>query len=158
MIRKYMKKLLFTATCLLISMLSALGQQTTVGQGGGPSPEQLAEQEKKMDEFIYGEIEKLTRTLKLEDGQVFYVDSILNNDYRALQAELNSMGQARVANSDIYIRTRDKWAEQMFVSMKKVFNEEQWAKFLKSGAGKEKKARDKRAAKIAAAAAKNQGN
>ena len=46
----------------------------------------------------------------------------------------------------------------MFVSMKKVFNEEQWAKFLKSGAGKEKKARDKRAAKIAAAAAKNQGN
>ena len=126
--------------------------------GAQEKPLTPEEQEAKTFEAIQAETDRLTSLLDLEDWQVFYVDSILNNDYRALQAELNSMGQARVANSDIYIRTRDKWAEQMFVSMKKVFNEEQWAKFLKSGAGKEKKARDKRAAKIAAAAAKNQGN
>ena len=143
-----MKKILFAAIALLFSIGTALAQEQM-------SPE---EKEKKLDEFIQKQVERLESSLKLEDWQTFYADSILNHDYRALQAELNSMGQARVANSDIYIRTRDKWAEQMFVSMKKVFNEEQWAKFLKSGAGKEKKARDKRAAKIAAAAAKNQGN
>lgn len=141
-----MKKLLFTATCLLISVLAAFGQQQN-----GQDPAELAKQEKKLSEFIDGEIQKLERTLKLEDWQVFYVDSILNNDYRALQAELTSMGQAKVANADIYIQVRDKWSEQMFVSLRKVFNDEQWAKFLKGGAAKEKKARDKRAAKIAAA-------
>ena len=144
-----MKKILFAAITLVISFGTAFAQQETM------TPE---EKEKKLTELIQQQVEKLETSLKLEDWQTFYADSILNHDYRALQAELNSMGQARVANSDIYIRTRDKWAEQMFVSMKKVFNEEQWAKFLKSGAGKEKKARDKRAAKIAAAAAKNQGN
>ena len=145
-----MKRRIVTLILVLAGVMMSSVQLSAQSQNNEkpPTPEELAAKE----------AERLETLLKLEDWQVFYVDSILNNDYRALQAELNSMGQARVANSDIYIRTRDKWAEQMFVSMKKVFNEEQWAKFLKSGAGKEKKARDKRAAKIAAAAAKNQGN
>ena len=37
--------------------------------------------------------------------------------------------------------------EQIYQAMHKVFNEEQWEKYLKSGAARDKKARDKRAAK-----------
>ena len=52
-----------------------------------------------------------------------------------------------MSNADIYQVTQDKWAEQVYVSLQKVFTEEQWNKYLKSGAARDKKARDKRAAK-----------
>ena len=41
----------------------------------------------------------------------------------------------------------DKWEEQIYTAMEKVLDEKQWAKYLKTGAAREKKARDKRAAK-----------
>ena len=37
--------------------------------------------------------------------------------------------------------------EQIYNAFSKVFDEDQWAKYLKQGAAREKKARDKRAAK-----------
>ena len=110
-------------------------------------PKAAAEQEKKLQEFINTSIETLESTLKLEDWQVFYVDSILNNDYRALQEELNTLTRAKVSNSDLYTQTSDKWAEQMYNSIHKVLNEDQWAKYLKTGAERAKKSRDKRKAK-----------
>ena len=52
-----------------------------------------------------------------------------------------------MSNVDIYQTTQDKWAEQIYNALQKVFDEDQWAKYLKSGAARDKKARDKRAAK-----------
>ena len=132
-----MKKILFAALALLISIGSAFAQQMT--------PE---EKEKKMEEFIQKEVEKLEKGLKLEDWQVFYADSILNHDYHALQEELDALQEAKVSSSDLYTKASDRWAEKMYDAMHKVLNEEQWAKYLKSGAGREKKARDKRKAKM----------
>ena len=100
-----------------------------------------------MREAIDRTVESYENLLDLEDWQTFYVDSILTHDYDALRLELKSMQAAKMSNSDIYSQVQDKWAEQIYVSLQKVFNEEQWAKYLKAGAAREKKSRDKRAAK-----------
>lgn len=144
-----MKKFFLAVMCLAFSVLTAYAQQ------GMPSPE---EQEKKMAEFIGKEIDRFESSLKLEDWQVFYVDSILNHDYRAMQEELNNLAAAKVSNSDIYIKVNDKWTENIYVAFRKVLNEEQWTKYLKSGAARDKKAREKRKAKMEKSAARSQEN
>ena len=105
------------------------------------------EELKQMREAIDRTVESYETLLDLEDWQTFYVDSILTHDYDALRLELKSMQAAKMSNSDVYSQVQDKWAEQIYVSLQKVLNEEQWAKYLKSGAAREKKSRDKRAAK-----------
>ena len=105
---RYLKILLVLALCF--GLMPALFAQEPL------TPE---EKEKKFYEFIEKEVERYESTLKLESWQVFYVDSILTHDYRAMQEEFEAL-QARKA------------------------------KYLKSGAGREQKAREKRAARQAA--------
>lgn len=140
-----MKKFFLAVMCMAFSALTASAQQ------GMPSPE---EQEKKMAEFIDKEIDRFESMLKLEDWQVFYVDSILNHDYRAMQEELNNLMAAKVSNSDIYMKASDKWMENIYVAFRKVLNDDQWAKYLKSGAARDKKSREKRKAKMEKSSAK----
>ena len=108
------------------------------------SGQKKEDKEKKMDEFIQNQVSNLENSLKLETWQTFYVDSILNHDYRAMQDELDNLSSAKVSNTDIYIRTQDKWNEQIYQALSKVMNEVQWNKYLKMGAAREKKFRDKR--------------
>lgn len=102
------------------------------------------DQEKKLRESIEASLEKYEKTLELEYWQVFYLDSIMTHDYGAMMKELESKSKAKVENTDIYIQVQDKWNEQMYNAFRKVLNEEQWNKYLKQGAAREKKARDKR--------------
>lgn len=140
-----------SVVCFLFAQAPVFAQQQAP-----PTPE---EQEKQLTEYIQKEVDKLETILKLEDWQVFYVDSILTHDYHALQAEMNEYSSSKVSNYDIYSQTRDKWNERMYNSMHKVFNDEQWAKYLKNGAGREKKSRDKRKVKLeSSSAAKSQEN
>ena len=108
------------------------------------SGQKKEDKEKKMDEFIQNQVSNLENSLKLETWQTFYVDSILNHDYRAMQDELDNLSSAKVSNTDIYIRTQDKWNEQIYQALSKVMNEAQWNKYLKMGAAREKKFLDKR--------------
>lgn len=105
------------------------------------------EQEKQFREALDSQIEDYTSLLDLEYWQVFYVDSIMTHDYTAMRDEIQELSDAKVSNTDAYSRVQDKWAEQIYQSFKKVFTEEQWNKYLKSGAQREKKSRDKREAK-----------
>ena len=111
--------------------------------------QQLSEEEelKQFREAIDKTVDNYTDQFNLEIWQTFYVDSILTHDYEAMRDELKGMQAAKMTNSDAYTRVQDKWAEQIYVALQKVFNEEQWAKYLKSGAAREKKARDRHAAK-----------
>ena len=136
---KDMKKILLATIGLLISLGMAFAQQQPL------SPEEKA---KKLDEFIQKQVERLESTLKLEDWQTFYADSILNHDYHALQDELDALTEAKVSNTALYTQASDKWADKIYDSMHKILNEEQWAKYLKGGAAREKKARDKRKEKL----------
>lgn len=144
-----MKNIFLAVVCLLFSALTVFAQQ---------NPPSQEEQEKKMSEYIQKEVDRLEMTLKLEDWQVFYVDSILNHDLRAMQEEMNNLSSSKVSNYDIYTRTNDKWAEKIYVAFRKVLNDNQWQKYLKSGAARDKKAREKRKAKLEKSSAKPQEN
>ena len=98
-------------------------------------------------ENIEESLEKYERTLELEYWQVFYMDSILTHDYGAMMTEMEEKSKAKVESSDIYQQIQDKWSEQMYLAIHKILNEQQWEKYLKQGAAREKKARDKRANK-----------
>lgn len=107
-----------------------------------------AQEPEKMDIFQQAEEEadRLQRVLDLEDWQVFYVDSTLKHDLPAMMAEYEKLRAAKVANTSIYYATQDKWMDKIDASYKKIFNESQWAAYLKSGAAKAQKARAKRKA------------
>ncbi len=130
-------RILLSAALLLVTGAFASAQEQK-------SPEQ---QEKEMYAMIEKEVEKYTNTLDLDMAQEFYVDSILTHDYFAMRAEMQEKSQARVANTDVYVAIQDKWAEKIYQAFYRVLDEEQWAKYLKNGAARDKKARDKREAK-----------
>jgi hypothetical protein len=112
--------------------------------------EMTAEEKKAEKDFhdsVEREIDRLTTLLKLEDWQVFYVDSILNHDYKAMQAELKVLQDQKVSNTDMYYDIQYKWQDKIYEAYEKLFDESQWAKYLKSGAARDKKARDKKRAK-----------
>ncbi len=136
-----MKKLLISAVLcpvvLMVFFLSASAQN----KEKQPTPEEMATMV----------AENLEKSLKLEDWQVFYVDSTLQHDYAALDAEMKSLQQAKVGNVDLYMEIQDRWMEQIDNSFKKWFTPEQWKKYLKSGAKKAQKEREKRREKAAKA-------
>ena len=108
------------------------------------------EMEKPMEtwERAEAEADRLQESLNLEDWQVFYVDSTLKHDYAALMAEAERLQASKVSNSSMYVAVQDKWMETIEASYKKIFTPEQWAAYLKTGAGKAQKARAKRRAQL----------
>ena len=107
------------------------------------------QQPEQPDIYEQAEIEadRLQRVLDLEDWQLFYVDSTLKHDLPAMMAEYEELRKAKVANSSMYLAVNDKWMEQIDQTYKKIFNDEQWAAYLKQGAAKAQKSRAKRKAK-----------
>lgn len=108
---------------------------------------QTQQKEKTAEEYAAAETDRLTTLLELEGWQSFYVDSTLQHDYDALVTELKVLQSSKVDNVDIYQAVRDKWADKIDAAYKSYFTEEQWSRYLKSGAGKLQKARAKRAEK-----------
>ncbi len=135
---KYKAIKFFGISALLLLPLWAGAQQ---------QPQSEEEELKQLREAIDRQVDSYTDLLDLEDWQTFYLDSILTHDYSAMREELKGLRDAKMTNSDLYIRTQDKWSEQIYNALHKVFNEAQWNKYLKTGAAREKKSRDKRAAK-----------
>lgn len=137
-----MKKILFALLSMLFSVsVNAYAQEQA--EQKQPTPEEMAAKE----------ADRLADLLKLEYWQVFYVDSTLQHDYAAWQEEVKKLQAARVDNYDLYTITSDKWMEQIDKTYKKFFTPQQWAAYLKSGAAKQQKAREKRKAKMSGQAA-----
>ena len=115
----------------------------------GVFAQQMSEEEqaKKLAEAIEQEVDHHAQNLDLEDWQIFYVDSILNTNYKGMMDELAVLNKSKVSNADLFVMAQDKWLEKTYVAFQKILNEDQWAKYLKSGAARDKKARDKREAK-----------
>ena len=107
------------------------------------------EQPKQPDLYQQAEMEadRLQRLLDLDDWQVFYVDSTLKHDFPAMMADYEELRKAKVANQSMYQDVHDKWMDQIDRTYRTFFTEEQWAAYLKSGAARAQKARDKRRAK-----------
>ena len=93
------------------------------------------------------EADRLQQLLDLDDWQVFYVDSTLKHDYPALMAEYAELDAAKITNTSMFQMVYDKWMDQIDKTYKRIFTEEQWAEYLKSGAARAQKAREKRKVK-----------
>ena len=126
-------KALIAAVFMLMPCIAASAQQ----QQEAPDIYEQAE----------NEADRLQRILDLEDWQVFYVDSTLKHDYQELMTEAGKLQASKVSNSSLYVAVQDKWMDKIEESYKRIFTQEQWAAYLKSGAGKAQKARAKRKAK-----------
>ena len=123
---------------LTLMPLAAKAQQQPL------TPEQ---EEKKMRDGIEQMVLRYEESLNLEVWQTFYVDSILTNNYTKMMEEQKKLAENKVANYDLYTMISDKWDEKTYQAFQKILDEAQWAKYLKSGAARAKKARDKRAEK-----------
>ena len=115
---------------------------------------EVSAQEKNNQPDIYEQAEmeadRLQKVLDLEDWQVFYVDSTLKHDIPAMMAEIDKLRNSKVSNNMLYQTVQDKWWDQIDATYKRIFNPQQWAAYLKSGAAKAQKAREKRKAQAAA--------
>ncbi len=128
---------IFASVAIMLFSLTLFAQQ--------PQDEETAK--KQYEESINKEIDRMTDLLNLEDWQTFYLDSIFHHDYLELRTELMQLSKAKVSNADIYTQIQDKWMEKIYNSVQRILDETQWQKYLKSGAAKSKKDRDKREAK-----------
>ena len=98
-------------------------------------------------EQVQTETDRLQRVLDLEDWQAFYVDSTLMHDFTAMMADYEKLQSSKVTNTSMYQDVQDKWMDQIDATYKKIFTEDQWKAYLKAGAGRLIKAREKRKAK-----------
>ena len=128
---------------ILILLLVSVGQRA-LAQEEQKTPEQ---REKEFYEAIENQVNRLTEQLDLADWQVFYVDSILTHNMGALRDEMKALNAARVSSGEYHQMASDKWMEETYKAFRKVLNGQQWEKYLKSGAKKDKMARDRRAEK-----------
>lgn len=133
-----------TIRTIIMSLTAAAGLTATV-----PALAQDDKKQPTMEELAAKEADRLGELLDLEDWQIFYVDSTLQHDYNALDQEMKQLQGAKVGRSDLYISVQDKWMDRIEESYQRFFTEEQWAKYLKSGAARARKAREKRKAKSA---------
>ena len=132
--KKY--RLLSVTAAMLLSVFAVRAQNQ--------QPQTPEQKEKQLMEFVDKEVRRLGDLLKLEYWQEFYVDSTLTHDYKAMSEELEGMQRAKVETSDLYIAVQDKWMEKIDRSYESFFTEDQWKKYLKSGAKRAQDARDKR--------------
>ena len=124
-----------SACAVVVSMIFSVS--VSAQQQEGPDVYQQAEDE----------ADRLQRSLDLEDWQVFYVDSTLKHDLSAIMSEYEELQSSKVGNVSMYQSVQDKWMDQIDATYKRIFTEEQWKAYLKTGAGKAIKAREKRKAK-----------
>ncbi len=130
-------KVLMVVFAAMFMLLASQGEASAQQQQEAPDIYEQAEME----------ADRLQRILDLEDWQTFYVDSTLKHDLPAMIAETEQLRASKVANVSMYQEVRDKWWDQIDATYKRIFTQEQWALYLKSGAGKAQKARAKRRAK-----------
>ena len=101
-------------------------------------------QEPNIDEIINTQIDNLSRNFKLDDVQIFFLDSILQHNFPAMMDELGQAKKTGASNEETYQAISDKWMARTDEAIERLFSEDQWERYLKSSYGKEKKRRDKR--------------
>ena len=129
-----MKLKMVVKAALILTVSALFGISASAQQPQGPDVYKQAEDE----------ADRLQKILDLDDWQVFYVDSTLKHDLTAIMAEYEQLQKSKVSNVSMYQTVQDKWMEQIDATYKKIFTEEQWTAYLKSGAAKIIKAREKR--------------
>lgn len=108
------------ANCLLFLLLSS----QLVAQQQEQPPKSPAE-------MASIQADDMQKQLKLNDAQVFYVDSILQHNYTAVSAEFEKMKKAGIQSPENYMKVQKMWNEKTEDAFKKVLTEEQFIYYLK---------------------------
>ena len=109
-----------------------------------PAAQAQEPQQPNVDEIIAKQVDNLTRTFKLDEVQVFFVDSVLQYNYNAMNDAFVEAKKTGASNADTYQAISDQWMDATDQAFERIFTEEQWKKYMKSAYGKEKQRRDKR--------------
>ena len=89
--------------------------------------------------------DQLEKDLDLDVVQVFKVDTLFQHAYTEYYADVEKLSKAGVpVGSSQYQRNSDIWGRYIDIQLQQILSEEQWAKYLKTDAGRNKKKRDKR--------------
>ncbi|MDD2280199.1 MAG: hypothetical protein PHT23_01010, partial [Bacteroidales bacterium] len=75
--------------------------------------------------------ERLQKELNLKDYQLFLVDSVLQRNFTDLMNEIESMKVAGIQTRESYKSVQDKWTAKTDLAFEKIFDKEQFIKFLK---------------------------
>lgn len=102
------------------------------------------DKEPTTEEIIANQIEAFDKLLHLDEIQMFYLDSIFQANFPAMQEELDNVKKSGASLAESYIVVSDKWNDRTDNAIKKVLTEAQWKKLMKSPYGKEKTKREKR--------------
>lgn len=97
-----------------------------------------------IDEIIAKQIEEFERLYHIDEVQVFFVDSVLQTNFPGMMAEFENAKKGGAANAETFQLISDVWMDRTDKALEKIFTPQQWAKYMKSAYGKEKKKRDKR--------------
>lgn len=122
-------QILLLAAALLLSVPAARAQEP---------------QQPDIDQIIANQIDNLTRTFKLDEVQVFFVDSILQYNYHAMNEAFEEARKTGASNADTYQAISDQWMQATDEAFQRFFTKDQWNKYMKSSYGKEKQRREKR--------------
>lgn len=104
--------------------------------------------ELSFEEIIAKQVEDMVERYKLDDYQAFKLDTLLQHFAPIYNAEMKRVKDSGAAQSASFQSVTDKWADFFDNEYQKIFSEEQWNRYLKSSAGREKKKRDKRMAAL----------
>lgn len=96
------------------------------------------EKPKEPEELAAAEAERLEKLLNLEPHQTFYVDSLLQHDWRAMKNEMDVLQKSGKQEYSSYKAVQDRYNEQIEKGLQAIFTEEQWIAYQKS-TGKWKK-------------------
>ncbi|MCQ2144119.1 MAG: hypothetical protein MJY72_00075 [Bacteroidales bacterium] len=133
----------FVVTALAVVLFSTLAASA-----------QSSEKTPDLDERCEMQADRLEIDLKLEPWQTFKVDSTLKVVYHGMTDEINDMQAAKIGNTSLYQQVQDKWLDMLDESYKKIFTQEQWDEYLRRGAARLQKAREKRREKLEQSATK----
>lgn len=126
-------------TTTILSVIAVLCADVALAQ-------QQQENKLDIDKIIEKSVENVDKYVHLDDVQIFYLDSIYQTNFRAMYSEMDAAKAAGSSNPETYLAISDSWMEKCDVAIEKILTPEQWQKYLKCGYGKERKAREKRAA------------
>ena len=131
-ISKYMA---VAALFLLLGTAVCAAQQ----QGEGQEPANY-------DQVIEKQVNEMADRYRLDEAQTFKLDTLLQHYVPIYNEEVRRVKAAGASQYSSYQMVLDKWADFLDSEYQKIFTEKQWASYMKSYAGKEKKRRDKRMA------------
>ena len=123
------------ALFLLLGTAVCAAQQ----QGEGQEPANY-------DQVIEKQVNEMADRYRLDEAQTFKLDTLLQHYVPIYNEEVRRVKAAGASQYSSYQMVLDKWADFLDSEYQKIFTEKQWASYMKSYAGKEKKRRDKRMA------------